>query len=110
MFEKLEQPGLSKSALKTCYTTQTYHLCRTNLFMTFSSTCTGASVGQVRRDGDTSALIDTHALQTFFNSSDEPALPYQADRRCSSLVAVKETKRLTKEMSEVCVCSEDVNS
>lgn len=79
--------------------------------MAFSFTCTGASVGQVRRDSDCSALIDTHALQTFVNSSDEATLTYQADFRGSSLVAVKETKRFTKNMTEVCQTrSEDLNS
>lgn len=57
----------------------------------------------MRRDGDRPALIHTHALQTFIDASDEPALPDQAHLGVSSLVAAEETKRLTqtKEMSEV---------
>lgn len=58
----------------------------------FSFTCTGASIGQVRRDSDCSALIHAHALQTFINASDEPALAEQAHLCVSSLMAVEEAK------------------
>lgn len=59
----------------------------------FFFTCTGASIGQVGRDGDSPALIHTHALQTFINASDEPALPEQAHLGVSSLMAVKEVDK-----------------
>lgn len=72
---------------------------------TFLFTCTGASIGQVGRDCEFSALIHTHALQTFVNASDQSALPEQAHLCVSFLVA--ETKQKfdedTKETSEVCL-------
>lgn len=58
---------------------------------TFLFTCTGASIGQVGRDCEFSALIHTHALQTFVNASDQSALPEQAHLCVSFLVA--ETKQ-----------------
>lgn len=50
-------------------------------------TCTGAAVGQVRRDSDAPALVHTHVLQTLVDAGDEAPLPQQAHLSCSSLVA-----------------------
>lgn len=79
---------------------------------TFSFTCTGASIGQVRRDGDCPALIHTHALQAFINASDESALPEQAHLGVSFLMAVKENQKGNKDKGNVRSRStlEDVNS
>ena len=58
----------------------------------FLLTCTGASIGQVRRDCDSSALVHTHALQALIDASDEPTLPEQAHLGFSSLMAAKKKK------------------
>lgn len=64
-------------------------------------TCTGASIGQVRRDSDGPALIHAHALQTFVDACDEATLTQHANFGGSSLVAAKTTFPKTKEESEV---------
>lgn len=56
-------------------------------------TCAGASISQVRRDGDPPALLDAHPLQAFIHPGDQPTLPYQAHFSCSFLVAEEENKK-----------------
>lgn len=50
-------------------------------------TCTGAAVGQVRRDSDDPALVHAHVSQTLVDPGDEAPLPQQAHLGRSSLVA-----------------------
>lgn len=82
---------------------QTFQILKSSSKSFFFLTCTGASIGQVRRDGDCPALVHTHALQTFVNAGDESTLTQQTDLCGSSLMAVKKHKRMskTKRMSEV---------
>lgn len=50
-------------------------------------TCADAAVGQVRRDGDPPALIDTHALQAAIHPSDESTQAHLADEGLPSVMA-----------------------
>lgn len=52
-------------------------------------TCADAAVGQVRRDGDPTALIDTHALQAAVHPSDESTQAHLADEGFSSVMAAE---------------------
>lgn len=75
-------------------------------------TCSGASIGQVRRDGDGSALVHTHALHTFIDASEQPTLTEQGHFCLPSLMAVEEEEKgglLSEDLygprSHICVAS-----
>lgn len=50
-------------------------------------TCADAAVGQVRRDGDPPALVDTHALQAAIHPGDESPQAHLADEGLASVMA-----------------------
>lgn len=56
-------------------------------------TCTDAAVGQVRRDGDPTALVDAHALQAAVHPSDEATKAHLADEGLSSVMAAETHKQ-----------------
>lgn len=84
-----ETPRRSKSTLNWCPTLQC---------VTLVLTCTGAPVGQVRRDSDGPDLVYAHALQTFLHTRQQSTLSDQAHFGLSSLMAVGKTlKQSSKE-------------
>lgn len=61
-------------------------------FILLRFTCAGASVAQVRGDGDRSALVHAHAPQTFIDAFQQATLAEQGHLGVPSLVAVEREK------------------
>lgn len=52
-------------------------------------TCADAAVGQVRRDGDPTVLVDAHALQAAIHPGDEATQAHLADEGLPSVMAAE---------------------
>lgn len=55
----------------------------------FTRTCADTAVGQVRRDGDPTALVNAHALQAAVHPCDESTQAHLADEGLSSVMAAE---------------------